>query len=52
MIKIYKIRLNLVFPLMQVNLTNEKFIALTNEINIIGEPDGWWLDIGSLHHAC
>lgn len=36
----------------QVNVTNEHFIALINEINIIGEYDGWWIDIGSSHHAC
>lgn len=36
----------------QVNLTNEKFIALITKINMIGEFDGQWIDIGTSHHFC
>lgn len=34
-----------------VYLSDEQFIALIIEINMIGESDGWWLDIGSFRHV-
>lgn len=39
-------------PNAEVNLTEEQFIALITETNMIGESDSWWLDIVFSHRAC
>lgn len=35
-----------------VNLMDELFIALITITNMIGESDGWWIDIVSSRHVC
>lgn len=53
MIKKCKIRFEPhVSPNAHVNLDDEQFIALITEINVIGDSDGWWLDIDSSRHVC
>lgn len=39
-------------PAMQANLTEEQFIAMISEINLVGGSEGWWLDTGSSIHVC
>lgn len=52
MIKKCKIRFEPhVAPNAHVNLIDEQFIALITEINVIGDSDGRWLDIGSFRHV-
>lgn len=36
----------------QVNLTDEQFIVMTTEINIVCGSDSWWIDISASHHVC
>ncbi|XP_073222474.1 uncharacterized protein [Cicer arietinum] len=33
------------------NLTEEKFIAMITEINLVGGLDGWWIDTDASHHV-
>ncbi|XP_073224880.1 uncharacterized protein [Cicer arietinum] len=35
-----------------VNLTEEQFVAMITEINLVGGSDGWWIDTGASHHVC
>ncbi|XP_050920277.1 uncharacterized protein LOC127137913 [Lathyrus oleraceus] len=34
----------------QVKLTNEQFIDMITEINMVGRNDGWWIDNGAYRH--
>ncbi|XP_073225603.1 uncharacterized protein [Cicer arietinum] len=36
----------------QANLTEEQFVAMITEINLVGGSDGWWIDIGVSRHVC
>ena len=36
----------------QANLTDEAFIAMISEINLVGGSDGWWVDTGASRHVC
>ncbi|RZC12050.1 hypothetical protein D0Y65_012028 [Glycine soja] len=33
-------------------IAQESYIAVTTEINMIGESDGWWVDTGASCHVC
>lgn len=51
MIKICKIKLEpRAAPNAHVNLTDEQFITLITEINVIDNSDGCWLDVSSSRH--
>ncbi|CAJ2668640.1 unnamed protein product [Trifolium pratense] len=36
----------------QVNVTEEPYVAMITEINMIGGTDGWWIDTGATRHIC
>ncbi|XP_073221446.1 uncharacterized protein [Cicer arietinum] len=36
----------------QANLTEEQFVAMITEINLVGGSDGWWIDTGASRHVC
>ncbi|RZB51885.1 Retrovirus-related Pol polyprotein from transposon TNT 1-94, partial [Glycine soja] len=36
----------------QANMTQEPYIAVITEINMIGGSDGWWVDTGASRHVC
>ncbi|XP_073225602.1 uncharacterized protein [Cicer arietinum] len=36
----------------QANLTEEQFVAMITEINLVGGSDGWWIDTGVSRHVC
>ncbi|XP_073224912.1 uncharacterized protein [Cicer arietinum] len=39
-------------PANQANLTEEQFIAMITEINLVGGSNGWWIDTGASRHVC
>ncbi|XP_073219682.1 uncharacterized protein [Cicer arietinum] len=36
----------------QTNLTEEQFVPMITEINLVGGSDGWWIDTGASRHVC
>ena len=36
----------------QDNLTEEPLTAMITEIRLVGESNGWWVDIGVSLHVC
>jgi len=36
----------------QDNMTQEPYIVVISEINMVGRSNGWWVDIGASHHVC
>ncbi|KAK2391773.1 CBL-interacting serine/threonine-protein kinase [Trifolium repens] len=39
-------------PDAQANLTDEPYVAMITEINMVGGTDGWWIDTGASRHIC
>jgi hypothetical protein len=36
----------------QANVTEEPFLAMITEINILDGLGGWWIDSGATRHVC
>ncbi|XP_073223462.1 uncharacterized protein [Cicer arietinum] len=39
-------------PTQYANLTEDKFIDMITEINLVDGSDGWWVDIDASQHVC